>query len=134
MEVLSGPPGIAYVAWQTDGPRAGYATYLRTYSIAKGWLGPRIRVSTKFGNRQIWPGDTFGIAHVPGGPGTRLALSWGSAIPRHKNSLIYAAVVSLPTATVWPAAAISPALVAHGHAAAAAVGPRRLLRPCDLER
>ena len=95
VEVLGGPPGTAYVAWQTDGPPAGYATYLRTYSISKGWLGPRIHVSTKFGNRRIWPGDSFGIAHVPGGPGTRLALSWGSAIPQHKNSQIYAAVVSL---------------------------------------
>ena len=95
VEVLGGPAGVAYVAWQTNAPAAGYATYLRPYAPGKGWLGPRIDVSSKFGNRKIWPGDTFGIAALPGGPATRLALSWGSAADGNKNSQIYAAVVTL---------------------------------------
>jgi hypothetical protein len=96
VEVLGGPAGVAYVDWQTDASPAGYATYLRPYSLSQGWLGPAIRVSGKFGNARIWPGDTFGIAPLSGG--TRLVLSWGSAIPPHKSSQIYAAVVSVPPA------------------------------------
>jgi len=96
VEVLGGAAGIAYVAWQTDAPAAGYATYLRPYAPGQGWLGPRIAVSSTFGNRKIWPGDTFGIAALPGGPATRLALSWGSAVGGNKNSQVYAAVVTVP--------------------------------------
>jgi hypothetical protein len=96
--VLGGGPGTAYVAWQTDAPAAGYATYLRPYAAGKGWTGPRVNVSSKFGNRTIWPGDTFGIAAVPGGPATSLALSWGSAVSGNADSEIYAAVVTLPAA------------------------------------
>jgi hypothetical protein len=96
VEVLGGQPGVAYVAWQTDASPAGYATYVRPYSLSQGWLGPAVRVSSKFGNARTWPGDTFGIA--PLGGGTRLVLSWGSAISPSKNSQIYAAVVSLPAA------------------------------------
>jgi hypothetical protein len=95
MEVLGGAPGVAYVAWQTSAPAAGYATYLRPYVAGKGWLGPRIKVSSKFGNRTIWPGDTFGLAAVPGGPATGLALSWGSAVSGSLDSQVYAAVVTL---------------------------------------
>ena len=65
---------------------------------ARGWTGPRVNVSSKFGNRKIWPGDTFGIAALPGGPATRLALSWGSAVSGNTNSEIYAAVVTLTAA------------------------------------
>jgi hypothetical protein len=98
VEVLGGPAGVAYVAWQTDAPAGGYATYLRPYAPGKGWTGPRVDVAAKFGNRKIWPGDTFGIAPLPGGPAARLALSWGSAVSGNTNSEIYAAVVTL-TAT-----------------------------------
>ena len=98
VEVLGGPAGVAYVAWQTDAPAGGYATYLRPYSPGKGWTGPRINVSNKFGNPRIWPGDTFGIAPVPGGPATRLAMSWGSAVSGNSDSEIYAAVVTLAAA------------------------------------
>jgi hypothetical protein len=51
----------------------------------------------------VWPGDTFGITVLPRDPhgtpgsdddGTRLSLTWGSAIPPSKNSEIYAAVVA----------------------------------------
>jgi hypothetical protein len=98
VEVAGGRPGIAYVAWQTDASPHGYATYLRPYSLTRGWLTPAIRVSGPYGNARIWPGDTFGIATLPGGPVTRVALSWGSAIGRHRNSEIYAVVVTLPAA------------------------------------
>lgn len=95
VEVLGGPAGVAYVAWQTDAPAGGYATYLRPYSPGTGWTGPSVNVSGKFGNPRIWPGDTFGIAPLPGGPATRLALSWGSAVSGNRNSEIYASVVTL---------------------------------------
>src|SRR5579859_3179859 len=98
VEVLGGTAGVAYVAWQTDAPAPGYATYLRPYAPGKGWIGPRVNVSSKFGNRKIWPGDTFGIAALPGGPATRLALSWGSAVGSSPGSEIYAAVVTLSAA------------------------------------
>ena len=43
VEVLGGPAGVAYVAWQTDAPAGGHATYLRPYSPGRGWSGPRVR-------------------------------------------------------------------------------------------
>ena len=115
VESLGGPAGIAYVAWQTDAPAAGYATYLRTYSASMGWLGPRIRVSNAFGNRKIWPGDTFGMAPLPASHGARLALSWGSATGQHKDSQIYAATVSLPVAASAAVTAHAPAAVPCHH-------------------
>jgi hypothetical protein len=62
-------------------------------------------VSVKFGNRAVWPGDTFGISTfphspnaslggIPGGP-QRVILSWGSAVSNQKkaDSEIFAAVL-----------------------------------------
>jgi hypothetical protein len=98
VEVLGGPRASPTWAGRRTPLAAGYATYLRPYAPGQGWLGPRINVSSKFGNRKIWPGDTFGIATLPGGPATRLALSWGSAVGGNKNSEISAAVVTLPAA------------------------------------
>jgi hypothetical protein len=100
VEVVGAVPGAAEVAWQSDNSPRGYATYLRSFSITHGWLAPAIRVSHQFGNAKIWPGDTFGLSILPGGHGPRgperVALSWGSAIRKHKNSEIYAAVVRVP--------------------------------------
>jgi hypothetical protein len=95
VQVAGGRPGVAYVGWQTSAPAQGYATYLRPFSITRGWLGPAIQVSSQYGNATMWPGDTFGIATLPG-PGTRIAMSWGSAIGSSQNSEIYATVVKLP--------------------------------------
>ena len=100
VEVAGAGPGVAIVAWQADNSPRGYATYLRRFSIRRGWLGPAIRVSRQFGKRKIWPGDTFGLtvlshSHGPFGP-ERVALSWGSGVGTHKNSEIYSAVVRLP--------------------------------------
>jgi len=95
-ESAGGPAGVAYVAWQTSAPAAGYTIYLRPFSITKGWLSPAITVSTARGNPAIWPGDTFGITKLPGN-GTRISLTWGSAVPPSKLSEIYASVVTLST-------------------------------------
>jgi hypothetical protein len=87
-----GPRGVAYIGWQTDAPAAGYATYLRAYSVTKGWLGPAVKVSPTYGRRAIWPGDTFGLATLPDG---KIAVSWGSAVGAGKDSEIWAATVSV---------------------------------------
>jgi hypothetical protein len=70
----------------------GYATYLRAYSVTKGWLGPAVKVSPAYGNCTIWPGDTLGLATLPG---SKIAVSWGSAVGTHKDSEIWAATVRL---------------------------------------
>lgn len=95
VEAAGGAAGVAYIGWQTSAPAQGYATYLRPFSIKKGWLGPAIRVSSGYGNVKIWPGDTFGITVLPG-PGTHIALTWGSAVGVSKKSEIYASEVTLP--------------------------------------
>lgn len=91
VESAGGQPGTAYVAWQTSAPAQGYATYLRPFSIRRGWLAPAIKVSAAYGRASIWPGDTFGIAALPDG---QVCLTWGSAVGTAKVSAIYAAVVS----------------------------------------
>lgn len=100
VEVIGMGRGTAVVAWQADNSPRGYATYLRPFSIRKGWLAPAIRVSRQFGNKKIWPGDTFGLSLLPASPslpGTvRVGLSWGSAVGTSRNSEIYSAVVQLP--------------------------------------
>lgn len=83
--------GIAYVGWQTSAPAKGYATYVRPFSIRHGWLGPAVRVSGGFGNKKVWPGDTFGMTSLPGTG--RVALTWGSAVNGSKLDEIYAAEV-----------------------------------------
>ena len=92
VESAGGRPGVAYVAWQTSGTGPGYATYLRPFSIQRGWLGPAVKVSAAYGNVRIWPGDTFGIAPLPDGS---ISLTWGSAVGARKTSAIYASVVTI---------------------------------------
>jgi len=98
VEVIGTGRGTAVVAWQADNSRRGYATYLRPFSIRRGWLAPAIRVSRQFGNKTIWPGDTFGLSVLPHGlvRPVRVVLSWGSAVGTSKHSEIYSAVVRLP--------------------------------------
>ena len=91
VESAGGQPGLAYIAWQTSGTGPGYATYLRPFSLQRGWLGPAVKVSGDYGNIRIWPGDTFGIAPLPGGS---ISMTWGSAVGTSKTSAIYAAVVT----------------------------------------
>jgi hypothetical protein len=92
MEVTGGGPGTAYVGWLSDSNPAGYAQYLRTFSIGRGWLSAPFQVSTAFGDSSVWPGDTFGISTLAPG---QVALSWGSATPATpKKSQIFAATVT----------------------------------------
>jgi len=89
VESAGGPAGTAYIAWQTSAPARGYATYLRPFSIRRGWLAPAITVSAAYGNAAIWPGDTFGISPLPD---DSIFLTWGSALGAAKRSAIYASV------------------------------------------
>ena len=90
VQVTGGPPGTAYLAWQTNAPSQGYATYLQTYTTAAGLIGSTTQVSTAYGNPNVWPGDTFGLATLPG---NQIALSWGSANGTSGTAEIYATVV-----------------------------------------
>ena len=90
VEVVGGAPGTAYVAWQTSAPSQGYATYLQTFSTTAGLIGTPAQINTAYGNPSVWPGDTFGLATLPG---SQIALSWGSANGTSSTSEIYATVV-----------------------------------------
>jgi hypothetical protein len=93
VQSAGGPPGIAYVGWLTVRRPWGYAEFLRTFSITRGWLSAPRQISRRFGAPSIWPGDTFGIATVSP---TQLVLSWGSATrSTHTDSEIFAAPVSV---------------------------------------
>jgi hypothetical protein len=78
MEVAGGGPGISYVSFFSAADPRGYADYLRTFSIAKGFVSAPLQVSPEFGDPNLWPGDTFGISALTP---TDLVLSWGSATP-----------------------------------------------------
>jgi hypothetical protein len=90
VQSAGGPPGIAYVGWLSDSSPLGYAQYLRVYQIGRGWLDGPVQVSREFGAKAGWPGDTFGIATLPGA--RSLVLAWGSAVSA--RSQIFAAPVS----------------------------------------
>ena len=77
MQVVAGPAGIAYVGWLSDSDPRGYAQYLRTYSVTKGWLSAPVQVSQGFGSPSVWPGDTFGFSAMSP---TQLVMAWGSAV------------------------------------------------------
>ena len=79
--------GNVYVGWQTRVPRRGYAVYLRRLVLARGWTGPAKRISHKYGNKKLWPGDTFGLSTS----GVSAVVSWGS------NDEIYATHARLPS-------------------------------------
>jgi len=91
VQVTGGPAGTAYVAWQTNAPSQGYATYLQIYTTAGGLVSSPAQISTAYGNPNVWPGDTFGLATLPG---NQIALSWGSANGTSGTSEVYATVVS----------------------------------------
>ena len=91
VEAAGGPPGVAYLAWQTSVPAQGYALFIRSYE--NGRLGPVRQVSVHYGNPAIWPGDTFGITALP--DGKRVALTWGSAVRPARLSQIYATTIMM---------------------------------------
>jgi hypothetical protein len=93
MEVSGGGSGIAYVSFFSSADPSGYAEYLRTFSITRGWLSGPVRVSADFGDTSRWPGDTFGIDTLSAG---NVVLSWGSATGANgKKSDIFAANVGV---------------------------------------
>jgi hypothetical protein len=95
MEVSGGGSGTAYVSFFSSADPRGYADYLRTFSITRGWLSEPVRVSPEFGDTAVWPGDTFGISTLSPG---HVVLSWGSATPATaKKSEIWAAPVAVST-------------------------------------
>jgi hypothetical protein len=94
MEVSGGGSGIAYVSWLSDSNPAGYALFLRTFSVTQGWLsGPR-QISTDYGSSAVWPGDTTGLSAVSP---TEVVASWGSDYPdvNGNQAEIYAANVAV---------------------------------------
>ena len=100
VQSAGGPPGIDYVGWLSDSSPRGYAQYLRVFGVGRGWLTGPAQVSRQFGNSSVWPGDTFGIATLPGAAPPALVLTWGSAISARSH--VYAARVSfenLPSRT-----------------------------------
>lgn len=96
MEVAPGPRGRFAVAWLSDSDPRGYALYLRmlarsTNGGAGQWVTSTSTVSRLFGNPDVSPGDTFGIAPLTA---TSLVLSWGSAAPPStEQASVYATVV-----------------------------------------
>jgi hypothetical protein len=97
VEVAGGATGIAYVAWLSARRARGYGEYLRTFSIARGWLSAPRRISRRFGDPTIWPGDTFGISTASP---SEVDLSWGSAIRSTRGrSEIFAAPVAVALTT-----------------------------------
>jgi hypothetical protein len=87
--------GMVDVAWQTPGPD-GYATFVRPYSLAKGWLtSAPVQVSMQYGSSTVWPGDTFGIEAMPTRAvepfGMPIAMTWGSDVSPSPFSEMYSA-------------------------------------------
>jgi hypothetical protein len=98
MEVAGGASGEAYVGWLSDSNPLGYALFLRPFSIAGGWLDSPTQVSKLFGNRDVWPGDTFGLSTVDS---THLVVSWGSAVPKSDGmSAIFGTRLSIASSLV----------------------------------
>jgi hypothetical protein len=75
MEVTGGGSGIAYVSWLSDSNPAGYALFLRAFSITRGWLSGPAQISTDYGSSAVWPGDTTGLSVLSP---TDVVASWGS--------------------------------------------------------
>ena len=93
MQVTGGGSGIAYVSFFSGADSRGYADYLRTFSINRGFLTEPLQVSPEFGDISVWPGDTFGLSTITPND---VVLSWGSATTSSKGkSDIFAAHVGV---------------------------------------
>jgi hypothetical protein len=89
------PRRSRHVSFFSSADPRGYADYLRTFSVTRGWLGAPVQVSPEFGDTSVWPGDTFGISTLSLG---HVVLSWGSATPSSgKKSDIFSANVAVST-------------------------------------
>ncbi len=93
MAVTGGGTGIGYVSWLSDSNPAGYALYLRAFSITRGWLSGPAQISAGYGNTAVWPGDTTGLSTLSP---TDVVASWGSDYPNLSGNRaeIYAAHVA----------------------------------------
>jgi len=78
MEVTGGGPGTAYVTWLSDSNPAGYALFLRAFSVTRGWLSGPAQISADYGSSAVWPGDTTGLSMLSP---TDVVTSWGSDYP-----------------------------------------------------
>jgi BNR/Asp-box repeat len=94
MEVAGGGSGVAYVSWLSTSNPAGYALYLRTFSVTRGWLSGPEQVSTGYGDSSVWPGDTTGLSTLSP---NEVVASWGSDVSAlsGKQSEIYAANIGV---------------------------------------
>jgi BNR/Asp-box repeat len=94
MEVTGAGSGIAYVSWLSDSNPAGYALFLRTFSVSRGWLSGPAQISTDYGSSAVWPGDTTGLSTLSP---TDVVASWGSDYPdvSGNHAEIYAADVAV---------------------------------------
>ncbi len=93
MEVAGAGSGIAYVSWLSDSNPAGYALFLRAFSVTRGWLSGPAQISADYGSSAVWPGDTTGLSVLSP---TDVVASWGSDYPdvSGKQAEIYAASVA----------------------------------------
>jgi hypothetical protein len=91
VEVATAGIRKVYVAWQTPLRGKGYATFLRCAALGKGWTGAARRISPRYGNAKVWPGDTFGLSTS----GRSAIVSWGSAVGKARISEIYASIIRL---------------------------------------
>jgi hypothetical protein len=74
-EVTGGGSGTAYVSWLSDSNPAGYALFLRAFSVTRGWLSGPAQITVGYGNSAVWPGDTTGLSMLSP---TDMVASWGS--------------------------------------------------------
>ncbi len=95
MEVAGGGPGIAYVSYLVNNSTAGWALYLRVFSVKGGFLTAPILVSHGiWGAPAVWPGDTTGISILST---THVVVTWGSAVTigGQPKSQIFAATLDI---------------------------------------
>ena len=82
LAVTGAQPGRAYLAWLTDAS-GSWALYARPFSIHKGWESDPVLASGNIqGSDPVWAGDTIGVSMQ----GSKLALSWGSAVGGPKSN------------------------------------------------
>ncbi|HJZ00160.1 MAG TPA: sialidase family protein [Streptosporangiaceae bacterium] len=93
MEVTGAGSGTAYVSWLSDSNPAGYALFLRAFSVTRGWLSAPVQITTSYGSSSVWPGDTTGLSALSP---TDVVASWGSDYPDMSGNQdeIYAANIA----------------------------------------
>ena len=62
MEVTGAGSGTAHVSWLSDSNPAGYALFLRAFSVTRGWLSVPAQITTSYGSSSVWSGDTTGLS------------------------------------------------------------------------